>query len=139
MITYHIRWEEDIEAESPLDAVTKARELLYNRRELTFFTVTTERGDEMEFDVTTGQFRYTRQIPEHKHNFTGDEDTCTVYQDCPVTWGERMAQITKTGPDHIHLFKNVGSWPSGPDETTTLRRCSCGEEINATITRGTHS
>lgn len=92
MNTFTVHWEEDIEADSPSDAAAKARAILTGNPGLVFFTVTNERGDEMEVDVATGKIRYTRQIPEHKHDFVGDEDTCVVYKECPVTWGQWRAR-----------------------------------------------
>lgn len=36
--------------------------------------------------------------------------------------------------EHIHTFRDVASWPSGPNSTSTLRQCSCGESIEADTT-----
>ena len=35
----------------------------------------------------------------------------------------------QTGSGHTHYFKLVGSYPTGPESTGTLRVCACGEQI----------
>lgn len=34
-------------------------------------------------------------VPDHKHEFVGDQDTCIEYVECQVTWGEFQAQRKK--------------------------------------------
>jgi hypothetical protein len=43
-----------------------------------------------------------RSVPDHVHDFVGDEDTCTRGKNngCQLTWGERTAQDREWGMDH---------------------------------------
>jgi hypothetical protein len=50
-------------------------------------------GDVVE--VTTVE--EIRAVPDHVHDFVGDEDTCVREQGCQLTWGERMAQDREWG------------------------------------------
>lgn len=43
-------------------------------------------------------------IPKHKHTFSGDEDTCTNYPGCPVTWTEDRMRRPLVAPAHEHVF-----------------------------------
>ncbi|AWY07546.1 hypothetical protein SEA_LAZERLEMON_63 [Streptomyces phage LazerLemon] len=39
--------------------------------------------------------------PERPHDFVGDEDTCTISRDCPVTWGEFTAWRKQNEPERV--------------------------------------
>lgn len=39
-------------------------------------------------------------VPDHRHDFTGDHDTCVREQGCELTWGEFKQQDREWGMDH---------------------------------------
>ena len=93
MSTYTVRWEEDVEADSPYEAAVKAGRMLRDRlADEPTVEVTDELGNVDAFDLHDGYRQIIRRIPEHKHDFVGDEDTCVVYKGCPVTWGGSRGQ-----------------------------------------------
>lgn len=57
----------------------------------------------------------------------------TIHPRLRTSWYNRDLPPETSHTEHIHAFKTVASWPDGPEHTATLRRCSCGEEIHATI------
>jgi hypothetical protein len=54
--------------------------------------------DDTIVEVTTVE--EIRAVPDHVHDFVGDEDTCVREQECQLTWGERMGQDREWGMDH---------------------------------------
>ena len=93
MSRYTVRWEEDIEADSPLEAAKKARALLNTGAHE--FDVHDNRGNVTAFDLEEGTTCVVQCVPVHTHNFVGDEDTCTCvrYKECTITWAEFRAGV----------------------------------------------
>lgn len=87
--TYTVRWEQDIKAVSPLDAMRQAMALLTGPLEgsgIEPFEVADELGNTDVVDPETEAMWVLRRIRPHSHTFVGDEDTCQFAGGCPVTW-----------------------------------------------------
>lgn len=92
LTTYTVKWEQEIEAISPHQAALKAKKMLSGPPSDTHtFEVWDELGNGDAFDLEEGSTEVLCRIPPHRHDFTGDEDTCTRYLECPVTWGQRLS------------------------------------------------
>lgn len=91
MPTYRVLWDEDIEADSHVEAARKAVALMAKPTPTThIFVVEGPMGDNRCIDLTDHADEVVSPplITPHKHRFSGDDDTCNVYHECPVTWGE---------------------------------------------------
>lgn len=63
-----------------------------------------------------------RSVPDHQHDFVGDQDTCTEHPGCPLTWGEYKAQQEKEAEEssctfcghpeerHTRQTRDEGNW-----------------------------
>lgn len=94
---YIVNWEEEIEADSATEAAQKASAMLL-KGAATEFDVTDELGNITCQDLAEGSYAVLRSIPPHRHDFVGDEDTCVVYTECPVTWAAHRTAQAKDNP-----------------------------------------
>lgn len=96
MTLYSIRWELDIEADTPVEAALKAHALMAGPpTEDHMMEVWGELGYGTVIDLRDAGVDNGPLIPPHIHNFVGDEDTCNVYRACPLTWGQWLAHQRK--------------------------------------------
>lgn len=96
MTSFRVFWDEDIEADSHMEAVLKAVALLKGPVGAShIFVVHGEMGDNRCVDL----HEYKTSDPlvrPHRHDFVGDEDECVV-SGCTVTWREYLAHKRKQG------------------------------------------